>query len=248
MRRGGAARGPVAADPGRSTSGPTSSAPSTCAASSPWSATGDLQLRGPVFGATLTGNLTANSGVLYFADLVNKRIIDLEDPTYRRPGGHDADPAREPRRQVPEPVPRLAPDRGPAGGDGHRTSGSGRAEANIQLEGRVRLSKSAQTYKPIGTLERAAGQLHAQDRPGDPRLHGDTRTGDLHRRPQRRRSTSRRATRCASVRGDEIPVIANITGTLYAPKLTLESTSGRRSRRPTWSPTSSPAIPPTRPR
>src|SRR6185503_19664997 len=44
--------------------------------------TGDLQLRGPVFGATLTGGLLANSGVLYFADLVNKRIIDLEDPTY----------------------------------------------------------------------------------------------------------------------------------------------------------------------
>ena len=37
---------------------------------------------GPVFGATLTGNLAANSGVLYFADLVNKRIIDLEDPAY----------------------------------------------------------------------------------------------------------------------------------------------------------------------
>ena len=41
-----------------------------------------FELRGPVFGATLTGNLVANSGVLYFADLVNKRIIDLEDPTY----------------------------------------------------------------------------------------------------------------------------------------------------------------------
>jgi len=45
-------------------------------------ATGDIQLRGPVSGATLTGSLTANSGVLYFADLVNKRVIDLEDPAY----------------------------------------------------------------------------------------------------------------------------------------------------------------------
>ena len=42
--------------------------------------TGKLQLRGPIFGSTLTGNLLANSGVLYFADLINKRIIDLEDP------------------------------------------------------------------------------------------------------------------------------------------------------------------------
>jgi hypothetical protein len=44
--------------------------------------TGDLTLRGPLLGATLGGNLTANSGVLYFADLVNKRVIDLEDPAY----------------------------------------------------------------------------------------------------------------------------------------------------------------------
>ena len=34
-----------------------------------------------LLGATLTGNVTANSGVLYFADLVNKRVIDLSDPT-----------------------------------------------------------------------------------------------------------------------------------------------------------------------
>ena len=43
--------------------------------------TGDLTLRGPLLGSTLSGNLTANRGVLYFADLVNKRVIDLDDPT-----------------------------------------------------------------------------------------------------------------------------------------------------------------------
>jgi autotransporter translocation and assembly factor TamB len=43
--------------------------------------TGGLRLRGPLFQATLTGDLTANRGVLYFADLMSKRIIDLEDPT-----------------------------------------------------------------------------------------------------------------------------------------------------------------------
>ncbi len=87
-------------------------------------ATGDIQLRGPVFGATLTGSLTANSGVLYFADLVNKRVIDLEDPAYRRPARHDPDPAGEPGQQVPEPVHGLAPGGGPAGRLSGATSGS----------------------------------------------------------------------------------------------------------------------------
>ena len=36
---------------------------------------------------------------------------------HRRPGGQHADPGGGPRREVPEPVPRLAPDRRPAGGD-----------------------------------------------------------------------------------------------------------------------------------
>ena len=57
--------------------------------------TGDLQLKGPVFGATVTGSLLANSGVLYFADLVNKRIIDLEDPANADLVDTTAHPARE---------------------------------------------------------------------------------------------------------------------------------------------------------
>ncbi len=43
-------------------------------------ATARLALRGPVFGATLTGDGTVTSGVLYFADLVSKRVIDLDAP------------------------------------------------------------------------------------------------------------------------------------------------------------------------
>jgi len=33
-----------------------------------------------VFGATLTGRGTVTSGVLHFADLVNKRVVNLEEP------------------------------------------------------------------------------------------------------------------------------------------------------------------------
>ena len=150
-----------------SASRPSSSAPSTCAASSPWSAPAISQLRGPVFGATLTGSLLANSGVLYFADLVNKRIIDLEDPTIADLVDTTLHPAREPRRQVPEPVPRLPSRSTTCGWRWARTSGSARAEANIQLDGRVRLSKvgarrtarSAPCNAPRGTYTLKIGPV-----------------------------------------------------------------------------------------
>ena len=134
--------------------------------------TGDLQLRGPVFGATLTGNLLANSGVLYFADLVNKRIIDLEDPSIadlvdttliRRENlgakfqNRFLDSLRIDDLRVEHGLGRT---------------GSARAEANIQLDGRVRLSKFGARLQPDRHPQRAAGHLHAQDRPGHPRLHG----------------------------------------------------------------------------
>jgi len=38
---------------------------------------GELALTGPVIGATLSGRATVTSGALYFADLVDKRIVDL---------------------------------------------------------------------------------------------------------------------------------------------------------------------------
>ena len=59
------------------------------------------------------------------------------------------------------------------------------AEANIQLEGRVRVDKVGADLQADRHAERATGHLHAQDRPGDAGLHGDARPGDLHRRPQR---------------------------------------------------------------
>src|SRR5207247_4280846 len=42
-------------------------------------ASGRLSLKGPVFGATLTGQANVTSGVLYFADLVQKRIVNLDE-------------------------------------------------------------------------------------------------------------------------------------------------------------------------
>jgi translocation and assembly module TamB len=185
-------------------------------------ATGGLQLNGPFFHAALAGNLTANSGVLYFADLVTKRIIDLEDPT------------------IADLVDTTLLRRENLGGkfqnrflDSLTITNLGMemendvwlrsAEANIQLSGQVQLSKTRQAYTPSGTLEAVRGSYTLKIGPvtrdftverGTVRYFGDLNAAlDI------------RATHIVrAVRGEEIPVIAVITGTLYAPKITLEST------------------------
>ncbi len=43
-------------------------------------ASGRVALTGPVFGARLSGSGTVTSGVLHFADLVNKRVVNLDEP------------------------------------------------------------------------------------------------------------------------------------------------------------------------
>ena len=185
-------------------------------------ATGALQLEGPFFRSTLTGNLTANSGVLYFADLVSKRIIDLEDPTIadlvdttliRR----EALGAKFQNRFLDSlTITNLGVD---IGTDVWLRS----AEANIQLAGQVQLSKTRQAYTPSGVLEAVRGDYTLKIGPvtrdfaverGTVRYFGDLNAGlDIRARHDVR-----------AVRGEEIPVVAVITGTLYAPKVTLEST------------------------
>ena len=184
--------------------------------------TGDLELDGPVFGSTLTGSLLANSGVLYFADLVNKRIIDLEDPAI----ADLVDTTLIRRENLGTKFQnrwldslRIEDLRVEMGSDVWLRS----AEANIQLEGRVRVSKTGATYNPIGDLNAPRGTYTLKIGPvtrdftvtrGEVTYTGDLNAGlDI---------AAQHVVR--SVRGDEIPVIANITGTLYAPKLTLTST------------------------
>ena len=185
-------------------------------------ATGNLQLRGPFFQSRLTGGLTANSGVLYFADLVSKRIIDLEDPTIadlvdttllRREnlGGKFQN-----RFLDSLTIENLDME---MGSDVWLRS----AEANIQLTGQVQVSKTKQTYTPSGTLDAVRGSYTLKIGPvtrdftverGSVRYFGNLDAAlDIRARHVVR-----------AVRGEEIPVIAVITGTLYAPKVTLEST------------------------
>jgi translocation and assembly module TamB len=45
--------------------------------------TGTLRLKGPLLGATLSGRLVVDDGFLAFTDLVEKRIVNLDDPEFR---------------------------------------------------------------------------------------------------------------------------------------------------------------------
>ena len=185
-------------------------------------ATGDLRLRGPFFQSTLSGNLTANSGVLYFADLVSKRIIDLEDPTIadlvdttllRR---EDLGGKFQNRFLDSLTITNLGVEMGT---DVWLRS----AEANIQLTGQVQLSKTRQAYTPSGTLEAVRGNYTLKIGPVTRDFTVERGTvryfGDLNAALDIRASHVVRA-----VRGEELPVVAVITGTLYAPKVRLEST------------------------
>jgi translocation and assembly module TamB len=185
-------------------------------------ATGSLQLQGPLFRSTLSGNLNANSGVLYFADLVSKRIIDLEDPTItdlvdttllRR---EDLGTKFQNRFLDSLTITNLGVEMGT---DVWLRS----AEANIQLTGQVVLSKTRQAYTPSGTLEAVRGNYTLKIGPVTRDFTVERGTvryfGDLNAALDIRASHVARA-----VRGEEVPVIALITGTLYAPKVTLEST------------------------
>ena len=185
-------------------------------------ATGDLQLKGPVSDATLTGRLLANSGVLYFADLVNKRIVDLEDPAY----ADLVDSTLIRREKLGSTFEsrfldslRIDDLRLEMGSDVWLRSG----EANIQLEGQVRASKVRQEYQPTGTLNAPRGTYTLKIGPVTRDFsvsRGEVKyLGNLNAQLNIQAQHTVRP-----VRGDEVPVIANITGTLYAPRLTLEST------------------------
>jgi hypothetical protein len=183
---------------------------------------GGLRLQGPLFHSTLTGDLTANSGVLYFADLVSKNIIDLDDPTI----ADLVDTTLLRRENLGAKFQnrfldslRIQNMRVRLGSDTWLRSN----EANIQLGGEVQLSKAAKTYTPSGTLDALRGTYTLKIGPitrdftverGSVRYFGDLNAAlDI-----------RAVHVVRAVQGEEVPVIANITGTLYAPKVSLQST------------------------
>ncbi|HET7025975.1 MAG TPA: translocation/assembly module TamB domain-containing protein [Gemmatimonadales bacterium] len=186
--------------------------------------TGQLRLTGPFFGAALTGRMTADEGVLYFADLVTKQVVDLSDP---------ATAALIDTAQMRDA--RLAPSienrfldslsinnlRLSVGDEFWLRS----TEANIRLTGDMTVSKAARNYRLDGTLKADRGNYALKvgfiTRPftvqsgtvrflGTPDLNAELDIQAVH--------TVRPADASA-----DIGIVAHITGTTLAPKLSLAS-------------------------
>ena len=190
-------------------------------------ASGALRLAGPAVGATLSGHLTVDAGFLAFADLVEKRIVNLDDPEFR--AVVDSNLAR-------------ASDLGPSVKsvflDSLRIRGLTVSmgpdvwlrshEANIQLAGDFTVAKEVESgtsrYRIDGELRAVRGTYRLTVGPtskefrvtrGTVRFFG---TPDLDpvldivaEHPVR------------AVQGNDIVVRAVISGTLLVPKLSLES-------------------------
>jgi hypothetical protein len=185
-------------------------------------ASGQLTLTGPVFGATLAGHATVTSGVLYFADLIEKRIVNLEE---------FSDSALESliREQ------RLGPEFQSVFLDSLRIQGLDldmgtdvwlrSNEANIQLTGTVTLSKERGNYLLSGTLQAPRGVYRLKIGPvtrefvvseGTVRYFG---TPDL---DAELNIAAKHTVHPVQGTGD-IVVVAHITGTLLVPRVTLEA-------------------------
>jgi translocation and assembly module TamB len=205
-------------------------------------ATAQLALRGPVFGATLTGTGAVTNGVLYFADLVEKRIIDLDSPDPSMAGLIDTSLASIIRRQG------LGPSFHSVFLDSLRirdlqlSMGSSvwlrSNEANIQLAGRLNVNKVNRNWLLTGTLQAPRGTYRLQVGPvsrefvvtqGTVRYFGtpDLDAGlDIDARhvvhPMAAAATPAAGGTTGRDPGD-IPIVAHIGGSLLVPRLTLRA-------------------------
>lgn len=187
----------------------------------------DAQLRGPVWQPELSGRGTVRNTVLYFADLVSKSIVNLEDPLYAdlvdtlalRVGGLrapfqsrflDSLTIRDLRFRAAEGVWLRS------------------TEANIQLEGEAQVNKVRQLYRLDGTFNAVRGTYTLRVGPisrafdvtrgvvryvGDPDLNADL---DIEARHVIKASSAEAAAR-------DLEITARIGGMLRAPTLALES-------------------------
>lgn len=193
-------------------------------------ATGDLTLTGPVIGATLRGRATVTSGVLHFADLVNKRIVNFDEPWAA--SLIDTSLAEVIRQQQLGPAfesvffdsLRIDNLQLQMGSDAWLRS----TEANIQLTGGVTVSKRRAVYEVTGTLQAPRGTYRLVVPPlsrefvvsrGTVRYFG---TPDLDAALDIEARHVVHPVASQSDQGD-ITIIARITGTLLVPRLTLEA-------------------------
>jgi hypothetical protein len=186
-------------------------------------ASGTLALTGPVAKARLTGRATADEGDLHFADLITKRIVDLENPGDS--GLIDLDLVRTERLGAnfqSRFLDSLAIDtlRIQMGESFWLRS----SEANIQLDGSLTVSKVREQYRYDGTLNAVRGSYALRIGGLVTREFQVTRgTVRYFGTPDLNAELDIEATHVviAAETNEEIPVIAKITGTMLQPKLEL---------------------------
>ncbi len=195
---------------------------------------GTYAVRGPLYGATLTGQGTVTQGDLYFADLIEKQIINLEDTIFTSLASRIVDvefireeglaTALENRLLDSLRIDSLSLEMG----SNVRLLSN---EADIQLTGQVLVGKVGDQYRVAGTLAtprgtyrlpfgRGVGVAELVVREfdvtggqvqyfGTPDLNADI---DIDGRYVVR-----------TTRGQDIVVFVNVGGTLYSPVITLTS-------------------------
>jgi len=190
-------------------------------------ASGQLALAGPVFGASLTGHASVTSGVLYFADLVQKRIVNLDELA-------DTSLAAIIQQQ------RLGPEFQSVFLDSLRIDdlelemGSDvwlrSNEANIQLTGSVRLTKQRNLYLVSGTLQAARGAYRLKLGPVTREFVVTQGTVKYFGTPDQDAALDIEARHvvhpvptAAQRNPEDITVVAHIGGTLLVPRVTLEA-------------------------
>ncbi len=190
-------------------------------------ASGALDLTGPLIGATLQGRVTVDAGFLAFADLVEKRIINLDEPEFRAvvdsnlAGAEGLGPTPQSVFMDSLRIERLTVSLGP---DVWLRS----HEANIQLAGGFTVVRGVEQgvvrYRLDGTLRAVRGTYRLVVGPTakDFRVtHGTVRffgTPDFNPELDIVAEHSVRA-----VQGNDLVVRVVIGGTLEVPRLSLES-------------------------
>ncbi|HSB53466.1 MAG TPA: translocation/assembly module TamB domain-containing protein, partial [Gemmatimonadales bacterium] len=194
----------------------------------------EVQLRGPFFHPVLTGTGSLSNSVIYFADLISKDIINLENPLTAdlvdTLALREQDLLANIQSRFLDSLTIRDVDFIAREGVWLRSN-----EANFQLEGRVRVNKvprrdpSAPIYRLDGTFDTPRGtytlkaggfinRTFTVER-GTVRYLGDL-NADLD-------VQARHVVKTPQGSGSDIPVIAHITGTLLVPKLTLQTPPDR---------------------
>lgn len=188
-----------------------------------FTASGAVSLKGPVYGAVLTGSGTVPRGVLSFTDLIAKQVISLEDTRYadiidtswvRRQGLGEAFENRFLDSLRMDSLV-LA-----MGSDVWLRS----SEANIQLAGRLTVSKLAGRYRLDGTLETPRGTYRLPLTSGVTSEFVVTR-GQLQYfgTPDLNAAVDIEARHAVRQRDQNVTVTVHIGGTLYTPRLSFSS-------------------------